>query len=117
MTAPDLAGQRDHAVATLRAVVAALRGDGPATAAMHSCPDCRYMGPFDATTYGCVSCMGCAPGEHERTDGRCVQAEPICPVCDGGFIAAEDAGPWAVGLMLAEAALRDLDAGPAHTSK
>ena len=112
MTAPDLAGQRDHAVATLRAVVAALRGDTPATPALHSCPDCRYMGPFDATTYACVGCQACGPGEYERPDNVCAQAEPICPVCDGGFINSEDAGPWAVGLMLAEAALRDIDGPP-----
>ena len=113
MTAPDLAGQRDHAVATLRAVVAALRGDAPATPALHSCPDCRYMGPFDATTCACMGCGQCG-GRAPAPDAPnvCALWDPICPVCDGGFINAEDAGPWAVGLMLAEAALRDLDGPP-----
>jgi hypothetical protein len=93
--------------AGLRAVVRHLRGAEPdgQTIDPGTCKDCGYVGRWKDVAHGCVGCMACPQGPPQLSHARCRLCEPVCPVCDNGFLPNPEAGQWAKALMAAEAAL------------
>jgi hypothetical protein len=100
----------------LREVIGHLRGEEPdgQTTEPGTCQECGYTGPLRDASHGCVGCMECVEGPPQVHDPRCRLCEPICPVCDNGFLANPEAGRLAKALMAAESALATVEEGIPH---